>query len=122
MSSFKLQLFSSNFIHATTDRPKTPKKPDRPSFSWEILQSYEGNVTIRVNWIPDLAGNPGSHFFVKYRKSNEEIWTNIDPMYVDDYVIVNGLSRGETYQLQIVSIDGHLRTESDVQEMFFGEK
>ena len=84
------------------------------------MSSGETNVTIRVNWIPNLDGNPGSHFFVKYRSKGEDNWTDIDPIYEEDYVIVKELSRGEAYQFQVVSIDGDLKAESDVQEVFLG--
>lgn len=107
---------------ATTNPPKIPTKPDQPSFSWEILSSDKINMKVRVNWKPNFTRNSGSHFFVKYRIKDEENWTDIDPTYADDYVTVNSLSRCETYQFQVVSVDGDQMAKSDIQEVFLGEK
>ncbi|XP_055305922.1 neuroglian-like isoform X2 [Sitodiplosis mosellana] len=107
------------FIEAKTDILKEPMKPDRPSLSWKIMSSNESDMKVKVNWIPDISGNPGSHFFVKYRIKGKTDWTHIDPIHTEDFVIVDSLLRSETYEFEVVSVDGDQMAESEVKEVSF---
>jgi len=40
---------------------------DKPEFNY-VHKGYNNNFdTVRILWMPKLDGNPGSHFFVKYK-------------------------------------------------------
>ena len=55
-----------NFVEMrTANESVTP--PDIPSFKLEKLPSESGFAKVLVTWLPNYSGNPGSHFFVKYR-------------------------------------------------------
>lgn len=101
--------------------------PDRPDFVWEQLPSDNGYVPIRVNWMPNVNGRPGSHFFVKYRIKGETTWLDTDYEFNNDYVIIPGLQPDTDYEFAVISVDGEHMTESltqDVQTvgigMYFG--
>lgn len=42
-------------------------KLDKPEFKHEHIANNNVFDTVRILWVPKLDGNPGSHFFVKYR-------------------------------------------------------
>lgn len=109
------------FIKAKTNEIlDVPIKPHQPTFDWKILSSEEKNMTVKVTWIPDLAGYSGSHFFVKYRLKGEREWTETRPVYAEDYAIINGLLNTEIYEFEVISVDGDQTTESKSQEVCLG--
>lgn len=74
-------------------------------------------MEVKVIWLPDITGSPGSHFFVKFRVKGNSKWSFIDPIFTDDFVIVNSLLSNETYEFQVVSIDGIETTPSVIKEV-----
>lgn len=122
--SKKLFHLNSNFsywIEAKTNKiSESLTKPNQPTFSWEILGSVENSMRVKINWIPDLNGNPGSHFFVQYRMRGIREWNETDHIDTDDYVIIDDLSRRERYEFKAISVEGDLMAESEIQDVFIG--
>jgi hypothetical protein len=65
------------FIEETTGKEGARNKPDPPSFAWDYLPPQfdsetgglgsGGSAGVRITWLPNSEGEPGSHFFVQYR-------------------------------------------------------
>jgi hypothetical protein len=68
-----------------------------------------------VQWKPNYAGTPGSHFFVIYRKEGEPNWEKTDAQINDDTIVVGSLEPDEKYEFRVVSVDGTYETESASQ-------
>lgn len=81
------------------------------------MASENGYVPVRVNWMPNVNGRPGSHFFVKYRIKGETTWLNSDQEFNNDYIIIPGLQPDTEYEFAAISVDGDHLTESNVQEV-----
>lgn len=109
-------MFLSYFIeHKTLAGGAVP--PDPPYFQWELLPSEDGHVNIKVQWLPNIDGNSGSHFFVKYRIKGQTTWIRTDQILDSDYVIIRALQPDRTYEFCVVSVDGGFTTESKVMEV-----
>ncbi|XP_059480515.1 neuroglian isoform X2 [Neocloeon triangulifer] len=104
------------FVEANT-LPAIAKLPDTPQFRWKNEASDNGLSNIRVVWLPNVEGHPGSHFTVKYRIRGEPMFEETDPQLEEDYIIVRGLKPGETYEMQVVAVDGDHISESKIQEV-----
>ncbi|XP_026465687.1 neuroglian isoform X3 [Ctenocephalides felis] len=91
--------------------------PDVPAFRWERMPTDNGLANIKVTWLPNLDGKPGSHFFAKYRIKNEPQYLSTQPELDDDTLIVRGLTPSEMYEFKVVAVDGDYLTESPVQEV-----
>ncbi|KAF4518843.1 hypothetical protein B566_EDAN006694 [Ephemera danica] len=91
--------------------------PDPPKFKWYRLPTDNGQASVKVVWLPDIDGKPGSHFFVKYKQRGETMYEQTDPQLEEDFIIVRGLKPGETYDMQVVAVDGEYMTASDAEEV-----
>ncbi|RZB77529.1 neuroglian, partial [Asbolus verrucosus] len=87
-------------------------KPGKPTFTWEPINDQSA---IRVQWIPSKSGNPGSHFYVRYKKQGETTYRQTDDVLNDDFVEVRDLETGKSYDFMTTSVDGHFHVNSDVQ-------
>lgn len=92
-------------------------EPDRPDFSWEHLPSENGLESIKVNWLPNVNGRPGTHFFVKYRVKGEIYWSDTDYVLDEDFIIIRGLIPDETYEVVVISVDGNHMADSENKEI-----
>lgn len=91
--------------------------PDSPDFAWEQLPSENGLVPIRVVWMPNVNGRPGSHFFVKYREKGATQWLETPYEFTDDHVTIYGLKPDTDYEFAAISVDGEHLTESAIQDV-----
>lgn len=91
--------------------------PDVPQFAWERLPTDNGYANVKIVWLPNLDGKPGSHFFAKYRIKGESEWLKSDPQLQDDYLIVRALEPDSNYEFVVVAVDGDYLTESAPQEV-----
>ncbi|KAI4487248.1 hypothetical protein M0804_005397 [Polistes exclamans] len=98
-------------------RTRTSQRPDVPQFTWETIPKENGYSNVRIMWQPNLNGNPGSHFFVKYNLKGETIATETDPEFQSNTIEVRGLQSGEVYVMSVVAVDGDYVTESVPQEI-----
>lgn len=99
-------------------RPEGFQKPSKPSFDWETIKDpLTSSASVRVHWRPNEEGNPGSHFYVKYRKKGQTNYLETPAEINEDYTIVPGLESGEEYDFIVVSVDGPYNVESDVRDV-----
>lgn len=99
------------FIEPST-RSTGAIQPNKPGLTWTREYSSEIYPSVRINWLPDER-KPGSHFFTKYRIEGETVWliNNGDPN--EHYTVIRGLEPDKVYEFRVVSVDGHLQSESE---------
>ncbi|XP_026829151.1 neuroglian isoform X2 [Ooceraea biroi] len=98
-------------------KTRTSLRPDIPQFTWETVPTENGYANVRIIWLPNLNGNPGSHFFVKYRPKGETISLMTDPEFQSNTIEIRGLQSGEVYIMSVVAVDGDYLSESAPQEI-----
>ncbi|KAJ8936475.1 hypothetical protein NQ314_012338 [Rhamnusium bicolor] len=107
---------SKRFFIERQTKPMGFHKPSEPSFEWDI-QKDSLSAAVRVHWIPNEDGNPGSHFFVKYKKKGEPQYLTTPPEKNEDFLIVPGLETATIYDFVVTSVDGLHQTDSEPQEV-----
>jgi len=100
--------------------PQAQTAPSMPNFRYTYLKS-ETEVSqlprIKVTWQPFVDGNPGSHFYVQYRKEKETQWIKTEDQLNENSIVVRGLEPGLTYQFRVVAVDGQFQTPSRIQDV-----
>ncbi|XP_011307618.1 neuroglian isoform X2 [Fopius arisanus] len=91
------------------------KKPDVPTFRWETIPKENGLANVKVVWLPDRAGYPGSSFFVNYKLQNQAVEDRTEPQLLSNEIEIKGLRSGETYEMNVVAVDGKYMTPSKWQ-------
>ncbi|XP_063976929.1 neuroglian-like isoform X2 [Diachasmimorpha longicaudata] len=100
------------YIEETT---KASRKPDVPTFRWENVPTYNGYSTVKIIWLPNNQGYPGSHFFVIYRLYHHPHQLQTDPEFQGNEINIRGLQAGQTYEITVVAVDGKYLTKSEPQ-------
>lgn len=82
-----------------------------------------GMPAVKIVWHPNVEGQPGSHFFVQYRRKGETLFAKSDDEFDENFLILRGLEPNQLYEIRAVVVDGDFFTESDVEEveMYAGE-
>lgn len=111
-----MRLFYRRFVELQT-KEEGSVQPDSPTFVWQHLKQENGNIAIKVIWMPAADGATGSNFFLKYRIKGESAWTLTHHEEVNDFVIIRQLSPNRLYQIVIVSVDGEFTAEGQMQEI-----
>ena len=88
--------------------------PSRPKFKYIVLHPDSGYARIKVTWQPQIEGNPGSHFYVQYKKKQEPQFLSTEEELNEDSIIVGGLDPDFTYDFRVVAVDGNHETPSEV--------
>ena len=106
------------FIDRTTKEPK-PQPPDRPSLVWSHEPNDNGSEgnNLKITWLPNTQGRPGSHFFVQYRRHGESRFQSTPSEYYQDSIVLRGLDPGMVYEIRTVSVDGEYYQHSDIEEV-----
>lgn len=47
--------------------PQSDVPPSRPKFKYAVMNPENGHSRIKVTWMPQIDGQPGSHFFVQFK-------------------------------------------------------
>lgn len=68
-------------------------------------------VTTRIIWIPDI-GNPGSHFYVKYKVKGALDYVVTEPEFRNDFMLLKQFDACQNYDIIVVSVDDEFETES----------
>ncbi|XP_062139817.1 neuroglian isoform X1 [Drosophila sulfurigaster albostrigata] len=89
--------------------------PSPPTFNWEQIPSPDGSPNYRINWVPNIDGRSGSHFFTKYRVQGESKWLEVQEETVKDYQELSTLEPDTVYEVRVTSVDGHYQTDSPVK-------
>lgn len=88
--------------------------PDKPNFDYEIIPNESLHNKVKITWKPNVSGqNPGSHFYVQYRKKGESSFVNADPVINEEFSEVGGLEPDTDYEFRVVSVDGLKETPSE---------
>ncbi|CRL00919.1 CLUMA_CG014272, isoform A [Clunio marinus] len=102
------------YIEQTT-QASAGDKPDKASFEIQKVPSDGAYDKVKINWRPNFAGKPGSHFYVKYREVGQPKYESMDPVISEDFTEVGGLSGNADYEFRVVSVDGKEETESEAK-------
>ena len=111
-----LPLFDSYYIERNT-RNGNAYPPDKPQFTWNQVTLDNGMPAIKVVWHPNVDGQPGSHFFVQYRRKGETIYIKSEDEFDENFIILRGLEPNQLYEICAVVVDGDYFTESDPEEV-----
>ncbi|KAK4016086.1 neuroglian isoform X3 [Daphnia magna] len=91
--------------------------PDKPQFTWNQVTLDNGMPAIKVVWHPNVDGQPGSHFFVQFRRKGETIYIKSEDEFDENFIILRGLEPNQLYEICAVVVDGDYFTESDPEEV-----
>merc|ERR1712071_327297 len=103
----------------TSTRNGQPSPPDKPQFTWFSMQTEEKMPALKIVWHPNFADHkqPGSHFYVQYRRIGETIWENSVHELSENFIILRGLETNQLYEIRVVSVDGDYSVASDAEEI-----
>ena len=76
-----------------------------------------GFPAIKIVWHPNVDGQPGSHFFVQWRRKGETIYEKSEDEFDENFIILRGLEPNQLYEIRVVVVDGEYFTESDPEEV-----
>jgi len=82
------------------------------------MNPEDGLSRIKVTWMPQIDGRPGSHFFVQYKKEMETQFLRTDDELNQDSIVVRGLDPEYTYHFRVVAVDGRHQTPSEVRQVY----
>ena len=75
--------------------------PSRPKFKFNVLHSDSGRYArIKVTWQPQIEGNPGSHFYVQYKKDMATQFKSSEEELNQDSIVVGGKKRENIWFLK----------------------
>lgn len=97
------------------ERTRASQKPDVPAFRWETIPKENGYANVKIIWLPDRAGYPGSSFFVNYKPHNHPHEERTEPEFLSNEIEIRGLRSGEAYEMNVVAVDGKFMTASEWQ-------
>jgi hypothetical protein len=98
--------------------PQELDPPDRPKFKYHVMDANEGQSRIKVTWQPQIEGNPGSHFYVQYKKEKEPQFISTKEELNEDSVVIRGLDPDYVYDFRVVAVDGGHETPSEVLQVY----
>ncbi|XP_071743212.1 neuroglian isoform X5 [Lepeophtheirus salmonis] len=101
------------FYTECNTNPQALTPPSRPRFTYSLMNPENGQSRVKVTWKPRVEGNPGSHFYVQYKKSMDTTYLASDEELNEDSVVIRGLDPGYTYDFRVVAVDGVHETPSD---------
>ena len=88
--------------------------PSRPKFKYVVMNPESGYARIKVTWQPQIEGNPGSHFYVQYKKRSDTQFLSSEEELNLDSIVIGGLDPEYTYDFRVVAVDGIHETPSEV--------
>jgi len=97
--------------------PQARQPPSMPNFRYTHLTAQNQMSRIKVTWQPYVDGNPGSHFYVQYKKERETQWVKTEDQLNENSIVVKGLDPGTVYSFRVVAVDGEFQTPSWVQSV-----
>ncbi|KAJ8955459.1 hypothetical protein NQ318_003559 [Aromia moschata] len=118
------------YISANTSVGESPQKffierqtkpvglypPSPPRFEYDVKKVGQ-TASVIVHWLPSQSGNPGSQFFVKYRKKGQSEYLKTEHEKNEDFLVVSGLEPATAYEFIVTSVDGDHYADSDPQEV-----
>ncbi|XP_031336931.1 neuroglian isoform X2 [Photinus pyralis] len=108
---------SSKYFIERETKPIGTTWPSVPDFTCQRIPTNDNSASIKVTWLPNFKGKPGSYFFVKYKKKGDSDYISTSPEENNDYLMVQGLQQDQTYEFILVAADGTNYTPSQPQEI-----
>ena len=100
--------------------PQAVIPPSRPKFKFTHLIHSESaasesgtNASIKITWQPQIEDNPGSHFYVQYKKVMASQFNSSKEVLNEDSIVIEGLDPDNTYDFRVVAVDGDYETPSE---------
>ena len=98
--------------------PQAMIPPTPPKFKYHVMNPEEGHARIKVTWQPQIEGNPGSHFYVQYKKDNDPQYISSNEELNEDSIVIRGLDPDYVYDFRVVAVDGKHETASEVLQVY----
>ena len=98
--------------------PQAPEAPDLPKFKYRVMNPEQGQSRIKVTWQPNINGNPGSHFYVQYKKQHEPQFISTKEELNEDSIVIRGLDPDYVYDFRVVAVDGSYEKPSEVLQVY----
>ena len=98
--------------------PQSDSAPSRPRFKTRFMNLEGGQARIKVTWQPQIEGNPGSHFYVQYKKQNDPQFIDSHEELNEDSIVIRGLDPDYMYDFRVVAVDGGRQTPSEVLQVY----
>lgn len=92
--------------------------PDLPKFKYRVMNPEQGQSRIKVTWQPNIEGNPGSHFYVQYKKQHEPQFISTKEELNEDSIVIRGLDPDYVYDFRVVAVDGGYEKPSEVLQVY----
>jgi len=94
--------------------------PSRPRGKYSLLNPSGGYARVKVTWQPQIDGdsNPGSHFYVQYKKETEPMFLDSPEELNKNSVVIRGLDYDLKYLFRVVAVDGALQTPSETETIY----
>jgi neuronal cell adhesion protein len=94
------------------------KPPSQPKFKYTVMNPDNGFARIKVTWQPQIEGNPGSHFYVQFKRTGDMQYLSSQEELNEDSIVMSGLDPDVTYDFRVVAVDGTFETPSEILEVF----
>ncbi|XP_059350954.1 neuroglian-like [Daphnia carinata] len=91
--------------------------PDQPQFTWNQVTLDNGMPAIKVVWHTKVDGQPGSHFFVQFRRKGKTIYIKSEDEFDENFLILRDLEPNQLYEIGAVVVDCDYFTENDPEEV-----
>lgn len=95
--------------------------PSKPKFKHTVMNpDSKGKARIKITWQPHIESNPGSHFYVQYKKSNDgqTLFLSTNEELNEDSIVVTNLEPDLNYDFRVVAVDGVFETPSDTVQLY----
>ena len=75
---------------------------------------------LKITWVPNIEFNPGSHFYVQYKKSDgeQQHYLSTNEELNEDSIVVSNLEPDMTYDFRVVAVDGVFETPSETRQVY----
>ena len=91
------------------------RPPSMPDFYESRSYPLNGYVRVKITWQPHIEGEPGSHFYVQYKKAMETQFLSTQEELNLDSITIGGLEPDTDYDFRVVAVDGNHETPSETK-------
>ena len=93
--------------------------PSVPKFKYFAMNpDSKKKARLKITWVPNIEFNPGSHFYVQYKKSEDIHYFSTDEELNEDSIVVTNLEPDHTYDFRVVAVDGVFETPSEARQIY----
>lgn len=94
--------------------------PSQPRFKYTVMNPDSGKARLKITWQPQVeaGNNPGSYFYVQYKKVGELTYFSTQHELNEDSIVIANLEPDHTYDVRVVAVDGIFETPSLPLEIY----